>query len=226
MSLMEDEVQKHTSKRKRRVGLWRAWVRHQTLGQQGSPSFAALAATYREAQAESAPVLDELRKLVKSAQAAYLLKGAHKTHSILGPRSREQLRLSQKLARQGVWARCRRMKAHQRAGVIAGQVGAEATLDEALSAARKHDILDGAARRKALAEDVDVLQQFAAEQEPMMLSPAPTDIPPARMEFRQLHMCPRQQGMDSRLSCSTFFFHHQCFGMGQSAEEDELSLCA
>ena len=152
-----------------------------------------MAVGYRLAKENNDPLLSELRSWVRSAKAAY--NGAHKTHSIFGPRGRERSRLSQKLGRQRLWIRNRRLPVHRRAAAVAAEVGTRATLSEALSAARKQDVLEGAARRRALAEDTAVLERWSAAHEPQTLSQLQEAYPKFPWDVQRLLCLPDSVGL-------------------------------
>ena len=142
-------------------------MRHQSLGRTGTPNLKALGAMYREAEANEAPALQEAERQSQATQGALPLLPLKKSQSAFGPRSREQGRAAMKLHRFALWQRHHQQAPHLRAQAVAAQVEEGGSLDAAISAARKHDLLDGAGRRRTAQEHIECLQQFSqvADQE-------------------------------------------------------------
>eukprot|EP00971_Amphidinium_carterae_P351420 6492107-Amphidinium_carterae.2 len=83
-----------------RGGLWRAWVRHHTLGQKGVCDFKALSVALQEAKTKQDPLIVSLARIGRAAQMTKKRKGQR---SHFGLKSQDKARLQLRESRWGLW---------------------------------------------------------------------------------------------------------------------------
>ena len=101
-----------------RAGMWRAWIRHQSLGQRGRPDLRALSRSYHTARNEGASVLHRVKEMAEAAKTA----GSVGRRSSFGLKSKDLGRLRQRLAKQALWWRTHNMDTEERALAVASSL--------------------------------------------------------------------------------------------------------
>eukprot|EP00971_Amphidinium_carterae_P349598 6491100-Amphidinium_carterae.2 len=140
---------------KRTAGQWRAWIRMHCLLQPGKPNFTALAHSYHEAAASNTEAFQVCTRMSKASKWAI---GALKGGGMFGARGRDCKRMAVKMTRYALWVRCKRKSRLGQAEHLAELSLARMSVGEAISAAKKQERMDGAAKKKQMADD----EQFLA----------------------------------------------------------------
>eukprot|EP00971_Amphidinium_carterae_P146547 2904746-Amphidinium_carterae.2 len=154
-------------------GLWRAFVRHKSLGQAGRPCLASLARDFEKAKQERDPVLLHLQQMCRSAKTGKL---AGKRGGSFGHTSQQMDRASVRKRREQVWKRTHSLPAGQRAMALATEA-AEYGNTSVLTLARRHVALDGANQSTQRAHEREVLKRFAHEQGKQQLQTLAATLP-------------------------------------------------
>eukprot|EP00971_Amphidinium_carterae_P143266 2838343-Amphidinium_carterae.1 len=163
MSSNQSSVKKQVLKSKKRrfkPGPWRAFVRQRTLQQIGIPDLGSIATEYRKAKAESTE--DYMHASATSAAAVVprVLRTRTTNKSNLGARGRDVQRQATKMKRKALWVATSTQAPVPRGEALANLTSTTQTLPEALSAARRLQMLDGAASRQARQADLEILRNY------------------------------------------------------------------
>eukprot|EP00971_Amphidinium_carterae_P036322 713989-Amphidinium_carterae.1 len=134
----------------RRGGLWRAWVRHHTLGTTGIPDLRYLATKYRQACVDKDPLLLTLKNFVEATKCSLAVSHIARSSSSFGARGRDLDRMQAKMQRYGMWLNTHKKSLADRAHALAMYTPSYTALDKAVSSARQQQVLDGVAAREKL----------------------------------------------------------------------------
>eukprot|EP00971_Amphidinium_carterae_P036783 723281-Amphidinium_carterae.1 len=143
--------------KKQEAGTWRAWVRMHTFQNPEKANFSELSIAYREAKANNSPSFQRCMVMSAASKRAFACK---KVGGLFGARGRHCKKTAYRMSSLALWARCRTKTSLQKAAIVAAQAKGTDTLAEALSAAKRHDFLEGTARRKAETEQKDTLSAW------------------------------------------------------------------
>eukprot|EP00971_Amphidinium_carterae_P224126 4447366-Amphidinium_carterae.1 len=171
---MNNKVHRHNSSinlcleviktKKRRIvpGAWRAFVRLKSLQQSGTPNLSDLASDYRVAKAEGSAMLQHAERLSQAAVLRPFVRQQSRSLSSMGPRAREIKRETLKMHRHALWQQTASMGAVDRGQALAALTKSTQSLHEALSTAKKQQLLDGKAKKAIVQREMDVLAQYEA----------------------------------------------------------------
>eukprot|EP00971_Amphidinium_carterae_P171885 3407976-Amphidinium_carterae.2 len=140
-------------------GLWRAWIRHHTLGQTGVCDFRALASDLRAAKQRQDPLLVVLGQIGKAAKAANRKVGQR---SSLGTRTKERQRMTCVQQRTSLSLRSKGLTTLQKALALSKDVH---TLGIAgmMKSAKRMQKLDGLAKKEGQHQQLNILKRYAEE---------------------------------------------------------------
>eukprot|EP00971_Amphidinium_carterae_P352130 6492445-Amphidinium_carterae.1 len=139
-------------------GLWRAWVRHHSIGQQGRCDLHELALGLQAAKASKNPLLVHLTRLGQMARTVVKATGMS---SHFGYKSQDLQRKRKKSDRYAFWKRTGAMDPVQKAILLADKDLYTDGLAKALSCCRTMSRWDGAEKRRANGEIQKLLDTFA-----------------------------------------------------------------
>eukprot|EP00971_Amphidinium_carterae_P094938 1878449-Amphidinium_carterae.3 len=170
-------------------GLWRAFVRHKTLGQANRPCLASLAKNFKKAKEEQDPVLLHLQQLCRSAKTAKL---AGKRGGSFGLTSQQMDRTNMRKRREQLWKRTHSLPAGQRAMALATEAANHGNTS-VLTLARRHVALDGSKLSTQRAHEREVLKRFADEHGKQQLQALTAALPNLPI-LGELHPIPSTLG--------------------------------
>ena len=151
LSVLDIEVStKCLPKIRKRGGVWRAWVRHHSLGGTGTADLEQLAREYRLAKERDDPLLKKLHRWSEAARHSVLVRRQNKSGSTLGPRKKDLVRHSLKAYRVSLWKRTRRQAPRVRATAIATEVIPRSGLSDALATAHRQSGWTGCEKESTL----------------------------------------------------------------------------
>eukprot|EP00971_Amphidinium_carterae_P190589 3782324-Amphidinium_carterae.1 len=178
-------------KQLKRPGPWKAWVRMHTF-MKDKPNFVELGQLYREAKAN-----DTVKyKLCQRMSAASAFSSASRpVGGMFGAKGRQCRKAAMGMSRFALWQRTRLKCPLDKAKIVAKHTWSISNLGEALTACKKHQMLDGAAKKKALQAEKDALQAWemkARQEQVNMLKQA---LPTLPVEGLPLQPLPSAHGL-------------------------------
>eukprot|EP00971_Amphidinium_carterae_P258546 5131593-Amphidinium_carterae.3 len=198
MNLLLPEV-KSAANAQYKAGLWRAWIRHHTLGQRGVCDFKALAADMRAAKQRQDPLLVLLGQIGKAGKAASKKVGQR---SSLGLRTKERQRMRLVQQRTSLSLRSQGLTTLQKALALSQDVHTSG-IAGIMKSAKRMQKLDGLAKKEGKEQQLNILKQYGDVVGKPLVETLKRVLPNLPVEPEHIHPVPAR-------TCTAFWL--PCLG--------------
>eukprot|EP00971_Amphidinium_carterae_P014722 290724-Amphidinium_carterae.6 len=177
-------------KNKNYAGVWRAWIRLESFGQQGTPSLSHLAKTYKEAKACNS---ERFQTATAMAAAAMAVKKDTRTSGSFGLKSSALKKQQVVMRRVNLWRRTKTLKHSKQALDLALMTSGE-SVKKIGQIVRRHLWEENQQQQLDDAWQDSTLDKYAEEAGRAALYKLKTDLPQIPLVWDDLKVLPSSEG--------------------------------